>query len=105
MEVSYQEYKQDLEILALNPYDSRSVIEAFQQEHSLSFPMSGCSQDLVMAFGINSYPTSVVIDREGTVCLIHSGAITDVRVFDQLFETFTAEDYTPRLYHSITDLL
>ena len=105
MEVSYQKYKQDVEILALNPMDTRQVVADFQRERSLSMPMASCSRDLTMAFGITGYPTSVVIDRDGTVCLIHAGAITDVRIFDRLFESFTAEDYTPRLYHSINDLL
>lgn len=105
MEVAYQKYKQELEIIALSPYDSKEAIVAFKQEHSLSFPMGQSSRDLVLGFGIGSYPTSVVIDREGRICLIHSGAITETRVFDQLFQTFIADDYTPRVYHSINDLL
>ena len=31
MEVSYQKYKQDVEILALNPFDSTQSIAAFQE--------------------------------------------------------------------------
>lgn len=105
MEVAYQNYKQDVEIIALSPYDSQEAIVAFQQEHSLSFPMGQCGRDLVMGFGINGYPTSVVIDREGVICMIHSGAITESQVFNKLFQTFTAEDYTSRVYHSINDIL
>ncbi len=105
MEVSYQRFREDMEILALNPYDSASDIAAFQEEHSLTMPMGACSQELAYALGVNGYPTSVVIDREGTVCLIHPGAITDVAVFDKLFQTFTAEDYTPKIYNSIDELL
>lgn len=105
MEVSYQKYKQDAEILALSPYDSEQRISSFQQEHSLSFPMASCSRDLTVSFGINSYPTSVVIDREGKICLIHTGAITESQVFDAIFQTFTAEDYTSKVYHSVNDLL
>ena len=104
MEVAYQDYKQDLEIIALSPYDARETIVAFQEEHSLSFPMAACNRDLVMGFGIGSYPTSVVIDRNGLICLIHSGAITDTQMFRKLFQTFTAEDYTPRVYQSINEL-
>lgn len=104
MEVSYQRYKQDVEILALNPYDAEADIATFQKDHSLSFPVASCSRDLTMAFGINGYPTSVVIDREGTICLIHPGAITESEVFDRLFETFTAENYTTKLYQGISDL-
>lgn len=105
MEASYQQYREDVEILALNPYDAPADIAAFQQEHSLSFPMASCSQDLTMAFGVSGYPTSVVIDRDGTICLIHPGAVTEKQVFDRLFETFTAPDYSPKLYHSISELL
>ena len=104
MEASYQQYRDEVEILALNPYDAPETIANFQQEHSLSFPMSGCSQDLAVTFGVTGYPTSVVIDRNGTVCLVHPGAITEKAVFDKLFETFTAEDYTTRLYNSVNEL-
>lgn len=104
MEAAYQQYREDVEILALNPYDPTDDIAAFQQEHSLSFPMAGCSRDLTMAFGVSGYPTSVVIDREGTVCLIHPGAITEKQVFDRLFETFTADAYSPQIYNSISEL-
>lgn len=105
MEVSYQKYKQDAEILALNPFDAQEHITNFQEEHSLSFPMASCGRDLAIAFGVTGYPTSVVIDRDGRICMIHSGAITESQVFDKLFETFTAEEYTPRVYHSINELL
>lgn len=105
MEAAYQSYQQDAEIIALSPFDSKESIVTFQEELSLSFPMASCSRDLVMGFGIGSYPTSVVIDREGRICLIHSGAITESQVFHKLFQTFTAEDYTPRVYQSIHELL
>lgn len=104
MEVAYQKYGEDVEILALNPYDSQQQILTFQQEHSLSFPMASCGRDLAVTFGVNSFPTSVVIDREGKISLIHIGAITESQVFDKLFQTFTAEDYTSKVYHSINDL-
>lgn len=105
MEVAYQSHKQDVEILALNPFDSDEAIAAFQEDHSLSFPMAHCTRDLAMAFGIGSYPTSVIIDRDGRICLMHTGAITESQVFDKLFETFTADDYTPRVYQSINDII
>jgi peroxiredoxin len=105
MEISYQRFREDVEILALNPYDSQEVIAAFQKENSLSFPMVSCSEDLAIAFGVDGYPTSVCIDREGTISLIHAGAITDAKVFDQLFETYTADDYRSRIYNSLHELV
>lgn len=105
MEVSYQRHREDVEILALNPFDAPEDIASFQKEGSLSFPMASCPRDLALAFGISGYPTSVVIDRNGTICLIHPGAITDAAIFDTLFEAFTADDYTTKTYQSINDLL
>ena len=104
MEVSYQKYRDKLEIIAVNPYDSAQVIRDFQKENALSFPMTSCSVDLANALGVNGYPTSVVIDREGTICLIHPGAVTDTAIFDGLFDIFTADDYTPRVYNSLQEI-
>lgn len=105
MEVAYQNFREDVEILALNPYDSEETIAAFREESSLSFPMISCSQDLAMAFGVNGYPTSVCIDREGTVSLIHSGAITDSTLFNQLFQAYTASDYHSEVYNHLNEIL
>lgn len=105
MEVSYQRYREDVEILAVNPFDSEDAIAAFQKENSLSFPMLSCSKELALAFGVNGYPTSVCIDREGTISLIHPGAITDAAVFDRLFETYTGEDYRSRVFNSLYEIL
>lgn len=105
MELAYQRFREDVEILAVNPFDSQDVITAFQEENSLSFPMLRCPEELAYAFRVNGYPTSVCIDREGTVSLIHSGAITDVSVFIKLFETYTDENYQSRVFNSVNEIL
>lgn len=105
MEVAYQQYRDNVEIIAVNPVDSAEEIGAFQQENSYSFPMAGCSRDLALAFGINGYPTSVFIDREGKICLIHAGAITDANTFYALFDHFTADDYQLETYLHISEIL
>ena len=105
MEVSYQRFRENVEILAVNPYDSREDIAAFREENGLSFPMVSCSEELALVFGINGYPTSVCIDRDGTISLIHSGAITDPSVFDKLFETYTSADYRSRVFNTVQEIL
>lgn len=105
MEVAYQYFREDVEILAVNPYDSQEVITAFQKENGLTFPMLSCYEDLADAFGVNGYPTSVCIDREGKISLIHAGAITDAQVFESLFETYTQEGYRSRVYNSIYEII
>jgi peroxiredoxin len=105
MEVAYQSHREDVEILAVNPYDSEAAIADFQKENSLSFPMLSCSEELAVAFGVNGYPTSVCIDREGKISMIHAGAITDAEVFSRLFETYTSPDYRSRVYNSIYEIM
>lgn len=105
MELGYQRYKEDVEILAVNPMDSGEQIRAFAADSGYSFPMASCSRDLALAFGIGGYPTSIFIDREGRISLIHAGAITDSNVFYQVFDHYTAEDYTSGTYLSITEIL
>lgn len=101
IEVAYQNHRTELEILALNPVDTQEAIDAFRLDHSLSFPMSGCSMQLTNYLGVRAFPTSVFIDREGKISLIHAGAITDTRVWNQLFDHYLREDYTHQAYASV----
>jgi peroxiredoxin len=104
MEVAYQRYKDSVEILALNPVDETSRITAFQGEHGLTFPMMSCTRDTSLGFGVNAYPTSVFIDRTGTICLIQSGAITDTTVFYNIFDHFTGDDYQQKIFKDLSEL-
>lgn len=105
MEVAYQSRKADVELLALNSVDTAAQVEEFQTQRSLSFPMAVCSRELSLGFGVNAYPTSVFIDRSGTVCLIHVGAITDVNTWRSLMDAFTGEDYQTKIYSDIQEVL
>lgn len=105
MELAYQRHREDVEIFAVNPEDSKEQIGAFVESKGYSFPMTPCNRELALAFGVTGYPTSVFIDRNGVVSLIHTGAITDVSVLDAVLETFTAEDYQSKVYTGIQELL
>lgn len=105
MELGYQRYQEDVEIIALNPVDPAEAVEVFRKSGSLSFPMAVCPRSWVVEMGITGYPTSVFIDRDGVVCLIHSGAITDAETFYKVFEHFTADDYQRKIYRSIDELV
>lgn len=104
MELAYHRYQQDVEIIALNPVDSAQAVAAFQTKSSLSFPMAACPRSWAVEMGVGAYPTSVFIDRDGVVCLIHRGAITNTETFYTLFETFTADDYERKIYNDISEL-
>lgn len=105
MEEAYQLYKDDVGIIALDPLDSATLIKPFQEDMQLTFDMAGCPASWSTTFGVVGYPTSVVIDRYGVICLVESGALTSLRAFTSIFEHFTADDYEQKLLDSASDLL
>lgn len=118
MDTVYQNYNDQVEIIALNNYtsDSDSAIKTFcdnfydtydsleETTGGLSFPMAKDEQGIGNAFNVTAFPTSVVIDRYGVISLIHAGGLLAESYFVNLFEAFTGDDYTQALYQSFDDL-
>ncbi|MBR5780058.1 MAG: TlpA family protein disulfide reductase [Clostridia bacterium] len=102
----YAEYKDDIEIIAIDPLDDNNAVKAFQAQHGLDFPMASCPSSWANTFSVTGYPTSVIIDRYGTICVIEAGAITSKRPFVSAFEHLIAEDYEQKIcYNGISDLV
>lgn len=105
MEQAYQQYSDNVGIIALNPLEEDPAIASFQAQQGLSFPMAACPAAWSASFGISGYPTSIVVDRYGVICLIEAGGITSLRPFVSMFDHFTGEDYTQTLYGSLGELV
>jgi len=98
MAEAYNEYKDDVEILALDPMnEGAEAVKAFHTQNNLPFPMAECPTSWSAVFGIQGYPTSVFIDQYGVICCVESGAITSLRPFMSAFEHFTAKNYEQKL--------
>ena len=105
MEEAYQMYKDDVAVVALDPLDQDEVVAGYQSSMGLTFPMAACPSVWSATFNISGYPTSLVIDRYGMICLIEVGGITSLRPFTSIFETFTADDYEQKVYGSVSELI
>ena len=108
MEQAYQQYKDTVGIVAVDPLgESDEAIKAFPGNNGLelTFPLAACPTTWANTFSIDGYPTSVIIDRYGMICMIERGAITSLRPFSGLFEALSAEDYTQKTYGSIGELV
>ena len=108
MEQAYQLYKDKVGIVAVDPLgETDAAIKAFPSNYNLdlSFPLAACPTAWSQTFGIQGYPTSVIVDRYGVITLIESGAITSLNPFTSLFETLTADDYQQKLYNSVGELI
>ncbi|MBQ8518624.1 MAG: redoxin domain-containing protein [Agathobacter sp.] len=107
MAEAYNDYKDDIEILALDPMnEGADAVKAFQTNNNLPFIMAECPTSWSNVFSIQGYPTSVLIDQYGVICCVESGAITSLRPFYSAFEHFTAKDYEQKLcVNGIADLV
>lgn len=105
MQEAYETYQDDLEILAVNPYDgTNETVADYQRKHELTFPMAVIGEEWAQRMRIQGYPTTVVIDRNGIVSFVHTGMITTVEEFDKLFGFYTAEDYEQTIIREISEI-
>lgn len=105
LEEAYQQYNDDIEVLALNPVDGTdTTVAAFAKEMSLSFPMAACDPMWEGVMELDAYPTTVVIDRYGMISMIHKGYITETETFSDIFEYFTSDDYVQSTVKNISDI-
>ena len=91
MQEAYEMYQDKVGVVALDPLDDNGTVAAFQSSMGLTFPMASVQAAWSQTFGITGYPTSIVVDRYGVICLIEVGGITSLRPFTSIFEHFTGE--------------
>jgi len=102
---AYDKYANDIEILAINPEgDSEAAIADFVTEHALRFPTAKADAAWKDTIATLAYPTTVIIDRFGTVGLIHTGGIDSAKVFEDAFAYFVADGYVQTTVERITDV-
>ena len=97
MEAAYQAYADKVAIVALSTEenDTNEVIANFAAENGMSFIMGRDETYLYYTGFCTGYvPTTVVIDRFGTVCYYEYSAMTDPSLFERLFDVFVGDDYT-----------
>lgn len=95
---AYNEMSDEIQVLALSadPSDTDQVINDLKEELGLdSLPMGRDTEGLFSKFDTqNSIPVSIVVDRNGVVCLVHVGAVPSKAKFMSLFKVFTDAEYT-----------
>lgn len=105
----YPLYSEDIEILALDPYagdSADSIVNTLaSKDMQMNFPVAKVPNAWAEVFGITGYPTTVIIDRYGVICMVESGAITSRGAWINIFDYFTSDDYEQRLIENASDLV
>lgn len=105
LQKAYEEYSDDLEVIAINPMDGTdSSVADYAKELGLTFPVAVGSNFWLTEMGTRGYPTTVVIDRYGTVGFIHSSAFSSEDEIAKLFDFFTSEEYSQTTVRNLSDI-
>ncbi len=105
LQKAYEQYSKDIEVLAINPLDGNdSTITAFAKDNGLTFPVIKGDSDWANCMRLMAYPTTVVIDRYGSVVMMHRGSITEDGVFESIFEYFASDDYVQGIIKNLSDI-
>ena len=96
MQEAYEQYQDKVEIIALScePSDTPDVLAAFADEYGLTFKIGQDPVDFLSALRTSSIPTSLLVDRFGTICFVESGAQPNAAAFTRLFDFFLGDHYT-----------
>ncbi|WP_010254686.1 TlpA disulfide reductase family protein [Treponema primitia] len=89
MEILYRRFKdQGLEILAVDVRESKKDVAAFMDELDLSFPAALDPRgDIAAIYGIEAFPTTYIIGRDGRIITRLVGAINwDIPELIELFQ-------------------
>ncbi len=111
MQKAYEKYSDDLAIIALDPphasgnQDTLTSIAQYKASLGLTFDVAMDNSGIYSAFGVEGYPFTAIVDRYGVIAFVEPGAITSERVFDVIFEHFTAENYEQKLIVDYEDIV
>ena len=105
MQEAYEMYQDKAAVIALDPMDDNAAVEGFKGTLGLTFPMAACQPTWAATFGINAYPTSIIVDRYGMICLIEAGGLTSSYPFTSVFEVFSADDYQQKIYNGLDEVV
>jgi thiol-disulfide isomerase/thioredoxin len=73
------EYKnKDVVFLALT-FNKKGVVENFLYEHEFKYTIAANAMDAIRIYGVQSYPTSIVIDKKGAIVLKEIGYRTNIK--------------------------
>ncbi len=87
---AYEEWNEHgFEILAIAYNDTEAAMESFRDEFGLSFSLALDGKgDINQAYGIQTRPSSYLIDRDGVILARHFGIMTESQLSELLHEAF-----------------
>ncbi len=70
--------KEEVEFLAIT-FDKKKIVEQFLEEHTLNYNIASNAMDAIKIYGVNSFPTNMVINQKGEIVLKEIGYSTNIK--------------------------
>ncbi len=99
----YSEYNNKIAVIAINSgIDTEQEVAEFVATTGYDFDFVNDDKMFTYddAYGVQAYPTTIVIDRYGAVALIESGSMPSRSAWDNLFSHYISADYVPDYVYS-----
>ena len=86
----YEEYRdRDFVIVAVNVRERRELVSEFAEKQGMSFPiLLDARASVAMQYRLRGIPTSLFLDRDGTIRYIHVGTISEEQIRSQIERLF-----------------
>ncbi len=77
----YERYQPDLTVLAIDNAEPLDLVLAFQEEYGLTFDMLlDLDASVQRTYQIRGYPTSMFVDENGVIQIVHIGLMTETQL-------------------------
>lgn len=103
VEAYTEEHQQNVSIISISSYarDTAALVSSFKSRYEMTWDVcyDETGGDIITNnidysdSATQGFPTNIIVDRYGVICLIEYGGITDSRIFSQWFEMYGGDDY------------
>ncbi len=70
----YNKYKKDIEFILVSPHETIEVLKEFAQNNAYNLPIYTCISQTPIQLQTNSYPTTIIIDKNKNITYKITGA-------------------------------
>ena len=104
---AYEKYSDKVGFFALNgnPAESNQDIANFMSQNGYTFKTGRADNAIINYFGIVGFPTTIIIDKYGVICLMETGSVPEEAPFVNAFAHFTSDSYSETtIFDSLHDI-
>ncbi len=88
----YEIHRPDLVVLAVDNDESSVLVKDFAEDYQLTFnPLLDPNAEVQIMYQIRGYPTSMFVDENGFIQIVHIGLMTEAQLDDYLAEMGLAQ--------------